>query len=266
MKRSSTTRAAARCCSRSATSCSRASSPPKTRRRRTRPSPPTPSGPSSGNSWRTNTDLGVPGDVRFGSVLRNLDADAAQPAGGGTGPLERPRLPRPRPGHERRPVPHPVQHVGDARRAADGQRGPDHALSRQCRRRSPIAKRSRSTRTPPACRRGCSPRAAKRRSGSSRSAMARARSRCSTAARARCGSRPPPRRRDAGGEAVMRCATSGAARSRASPRPRRSRRTCRAIRRSCCVYLQGDEGFPTLERALHSAETPLSGARHGVAA
>jgi Alpha galactosidase A/Alpha galactosidase C-terminal beta sandwich domain len=42
-------------------------------------------GPSSGNSWRTNTDLGVPGDVRFASVLRNLDADAAQPQAAGPG-------------------------------------------------------------------------------------------------------------------------------------------------------------------------------------
>jgi alpha-galactosidase len=36
-------------------------------------------GPNIGNSWRTDTDIGVPGSVQFGSVLRNLDADAAQP-------------------------------------------------------------------------------------------------------------------------------------------------------------------------------------------
>jgi Alpha galactosidase A/Alpha galactosidase C-terminal beta sandwich domain len=42
-------------------------------------------GPSSGNSWRTNTDLGVPGDVRFTNVLANLDADAAQPQAAGPG-------------------------------------------------------------------------------------------------------------------------------------------------------------------------------------
>lgn len=42
-------------------------------------------GPSSGNSWRTNTDLGVPGDVRFANVLSNLDADAAQPQAAGPG-------------------------------------------------------------------------------------------------------------------------------------------------------------------------------------
>ncbi|HEV3069983.1 MAG TPA: glycoside hydrolase family 27 protein [Solirubrobacteraceae bacterium] len=42
-------------------------------------------GPSSGNSWRTNTDLGVPGDVRFANVLANLDADAAQPQAAGPG-------------------------------------------------------------------------------------------------------------------------------------------------------------------------------------
>ncbi len=42
-------------------------------------------GPSSGNSWRTNTDLGLPGDVRFANVLVNLDADAAQPQAAGPG-------------------------------------------------------------------------------------------------------------------------------------------------------------------------------------
>jgi Alpha galactosidase A/Alpha galactosidase C-terminal beta sandwich domain len=42
-------------------------------------------GPSSGNSWRTNTDVGTPGDVPYTSVLRNLDADAAQPQAAGPG-------------------------------------------------------------------------------------------------------------------------------------------------------------------------------------
>ncbi len=42
-------------------------------------------GPSVGNSWRTDTDVGVPGDVEFTSVLRNLDADAAQPQAAGPG-------------------------------------------------------------------------------------------------------------------------------------------------------------------------------------
>jgi alpha-galactosidase len=42
-------------------------------------------GPSAGNSWRTDTDIGVPGRVQFGSVLRNLDADAAQPQAAGPG-------------------------------------------------------------------------------------------------------------------------------------------------------------------------------------
>ncbi len=42
-------------------------------------------GPSDGNSWRTDTDVGVPGDVEFSSVLRNLDADAAQPQAAGPG-------------------------------------------------------------------------------------------------------------------------------------------------------------------------------------
>ncbi|HMD51364.1 MAG TPA: hypothetical protein VKG62_01520, partial [Solirubrobacteraceae bacterium] len=36
-------------------------------------------GPGVGNSWRTDTDVGFPGDVTFGDVLRNMDADAAQP-------------------------------------------------------------------------------------------------------------------------------------------------------------------------------------------
>jgi alpha-galactosidase len=42
-------------------------------------------GPSVGNSWRTDTDVGVPGDVEFNSVLRNIDADAAQPQAAGPG-------------------------------------------------------------------------------------------------------------------------------------------------------------------------------------
>jgi alpha-galactosidase len=42
-------------------------------------------GPSSGNSWRTNTDAGVPGNVPFSSVLRNLDADATQNTVAGPG-------------------------------------------------------------------------------------------------------------------------------------------------------------------------------------
>ena len=42
-------------------------------------------GPSDGNSWRTNTDVGVPGNVPFNSVLRNMDADATQPRAAGPG-------------------------------------------------------------------------------------------------------------------------------------------------------------------------------------
>ena len=83
-------------------------------------------GPSDGTSWRTDTDVGVPGNVPFSSVLRNLDADAHRAAGRRPGPLERPRLPRAGRGHERRPVPDPVQHVGDARGAADAQRRHAH--------------------------------------------------------------------------------------------------------------------------------------------
>ena len=42
-------------------------------------------GPSDGNSWRTNTDVGFPGKVAFADVLRNMDADAAQPQAAGPG-------------------------------------------------------------------------------------------------------------------------------------------------------------------------------------
>jgi alpha-galactosidase len=42
-------------------------------------------GPSVGNSWRTDTDVGSPGHVYFSSVLRNLDADAATPQAAGPG-------------------------------------------------------------------------------------------------------------------------------------------------------------------------------------
>ena len=42
-------------------------------------------GPSVGNSWRTDTDVGSPGNVTFASVLRNMDADAAAPEAAGPG-------------------------------------------------------------------------------------------------------------------------------------------------------------------------------------
>jgi alpha-galactosidase len=42
-------------------------------------------GPSDGNSWRTNTDVGVPGNVPFSAVLRNMDADATQPTAAAPG-------------------------------------------------------------------------------------------------------------------------------------------------------------------------------------
>jgi hypothetical protein len=42
-------------------------------------------GPEVGNSWRTDGDVGVPGRVPFGNVLRNLDADAAHPEAAGPG-------------------------------------------------------------------------------------------------------------------------------------------------------------------------------------
>jgi alpha-galactosidase len=42
-------------------------------------------GPTVGNSWRTDTDVGYPGNVPFIDVLRNLDADAAAPQAAGPG-------------------------------------------------------------------------------------------------------------------------------------------------------------------------------------
>ena len=42
-------------------------------------------GPSGGNSWRTDTDVGFPGHVSFTDVLRNMDADAAAPQAAGPG-------------------------------------------------------------------------------------------------------------------------------------------------------------------------------------
>jgi hypothetical protein len=42
-------------------------------------------GPGVGNSWRTDTDVGLPGKVVFADVLRNMDADAASPQAAGPG-------------------------------------------------------------------------------------------------------------------------------------------------------------------------------------
>jgi alpha-galactosidase len=42
-------------------------------------------GPTVGNSWRTDTDVGFPGNVPFTDVLRNMDADAAAPQAAGPG-------------------------------------------------------------------------------------------------------------------------------------------------------------------------------------
>ena len=42
-------------------------------------------GPSSGTSWRTNTDVGSPGNVPFSSVLRNIDSDGTEPQAAGPG-------------------------------------------------------------------------------------------------------------------------------------------------------------------------------------
>ena len=42
-------------------------------------------GPNVGTSWRTDTDVGSPGHVSFANVLRNMDADAANPEAAGPG-------------------------------------------------------------------------------------------------------------------------------------------------------------------------------------
>jgi alpha-galactosidase len=42
-------------------------------------------GPAIATSWRTDTDVGAPGNVPFNSVLRNMDADATSPLAAGPG-------------------------------------------------------------------------------------------------------------------------------------------------------------------------------------
>jgi alpha-galactosidase len=42
-------------------------------------------GPAIATSWRTDTDVGSPGNVPFTSVLRNMDADATSPLAAGPG-------------------------------------------------------------------------------------------------------------------------------------------------------------------------------------
>jgi alpha-galactosidase len=42
-------------------------------------------GPTSATSWRTNTDVGSPGNVPFSSVLRNIDSDGTEPQAAGPG-------------------------------------------------------------------------------------------------------------------------------------------------------------------------------------
>ncbi len=42
-------------------------------------------GPSLGNSWRTDTDVGAPTGITWSAVLRNLEADATEPAAAGPG-------------------------------------------------------------------------------------------------------------------------------------------------------------------------------------
>ena len=72
------------------------------------------------------------------------------------GALERPGLPRPGSRDVQRSISQSIQHVGDARRAADGQRGPGVALEREPDDDLQPRPRSRSTRIRRACRRGCS--------------------------------------------------------------------------------------------------------------
>jgi alpha-galactosidase len=42
-------------------------------------------GPSDGTSWRTDTDVGAPNGVPWSSVVRNMEADATEPAAAGPG-------------------------------------------------------------------------------------------------------------------------------------------------------------------------------------
>ena len=42
-------------------------------------------GPSVGNSWRTDTDVGSPSGITWNAVVRNLDADATEPLAAGPG-------------------------------------------------------------------------------------------------------------------------------------------------------------------------------------
>ena len=114
--------ATARCCSTSATSCSPARVPTY---------PPFSEsafisysfGPCDGNSWRTDTDVGVPGDVPFSTrCCATCDADATAAFGGGPGHWNDPDYLGPDQGMSDDPVPDAVQHVGDARGAADVQR------------------------------------------------------------------------------------------------------------------------------------------------
>ena len=97
-------------------------------------------GPSDGNSWRTNTDVGVPGQRAVQrSVLRNMDADATQPTAAGPGHWNDPDYLAPDQGMGAEPVPDAVQHVGDARGAADDQRRHADDEQREPGRRSPTA-------------------------------------------------------------------------------------------------------------------------------
>ena len=77
--------ATGRCCSRSATSCSPASTPKASPTLGQSAFASYTFGPGVGNSWRTDTDVGFPGNVSFADVLRNMDADAAAPQAAGPG-------------------------------------------------------------------------------------------------------------------------------------------------------------------------------------
>ena len=111
-------------------------------------------GPGVANSWRTDTDVGqaresaLPGSAsqrrrRRGPARRRRSRS-----------LERPRLPRPRPGDVGDPVPLPVLDVVDPRGSADDQRRPHAHLQGEPRDGVQLRGRWRSTRTTPASRGG----------------------------------------------------------------------------------------------------------------
>ena len=81
--------------------------------------------PAIAQSWRTYTDVGFVGDIKFKDVLRNYDANARHPEAAGPGHFNDPDYLGARAGHDRRGVPHPDDAlVGRRRAAGDRQRRP----------------------------------------------------------------------------------------------------------------------------------------------